>query len=154
MCFVALSNQKEAGNMKRREICFVVLLVFGLVLSHGQQLANAQQAAPKDNKGFHATVKEVVDLGPEIEGMNGRQLRMRLLTIEPGGYIGIHSHKDRPAVVYFLQGTDTVTLEDGTVKVFRPGDTSSANKDTTHWHRNDGKVPVVLIAVDVFHNVK
>jgi quercetin dioxygenase-like cupin family protein len=140
--------------MKRRNIFFTALLVFGLVLSYGQQVANSQQAAPKDNKGFKATVKQVVDLGPEIEGMTGRQLRMRLLTIEPGGYIGIHSHKDRPAVVYFLQGTDTVTLEDGTVKVFRPGDTSSANKDTTHWHRNDGKEPVVLIAVDVFHNAK
>lgn len=140
--------------MKRRNILLAVLLVFGLVLSYGQQVANSQQTAPKDNKGFKATAEQVVDLGPEIEGMQGRQLRMRLLTIEPGGYIGIHSHKDRPAVVYFLQGTDTVTLEDGTVKVFRPGDTSSANKDTTHWHRNDGKEPVVLIAVDVFHNAK
>ena len=140
--------------MKRRNILLTVLLVLGLVLSYGRQVANSQQTPPKDNKGFKATVKQVVDLGPEIDGMQGRQLRMRLLTIEPGGYIGIHSHKDRPAVVYFLQGTDTVTLEDGTVKVFRPGDTSSADKDTTHWHRNDGKEPVVLVAVDVFHNAK
>jgi quercetin dioxygenase-like cupin family protein len=43
--------------------------------------------------------------------MQGRQLRMRILAIDPGGYIGIHSHKDRPAVVYFLKGTDTVTLK-------------------------------------------
>jgi quercetin dioxygenase-like cupin family protein len=140
--------------MTRGNIFFAVLLVFGLLLSYVQRVANAQQVAPKDNKGFKATVKQVVDLEPEIEGMKDRQLRMRLLTIEPGGYIGIHSHKDRPAVVYFLEGTDTVTVEDGTVKVFRPGDTSSANKDTTHWHRNDGKEPVVLIAVDVFHNAK
>ena len=28
------------------------------------------------------------DLGPEIEGMAGRQLRMRMVTIEPGGVIG------------------------------------------------------------------
>ncbi len=140
--------------MKRRNIYYAALLVLGLTLSYGLQFANSQQAAPKDNKGFKATVQQVVDLGPEIKGMEGRQLRMRMLTIEPGGYIGIHSHKDRPAVVYFLQGTDTVTLEDGTVKVFLPGDTSSANKDTTHWHRNDGKDPVVLIAVDIFHNEK
>jgi quercetin dioxygenase-like cupin family protein len=140
--------------MKRHNIYYAALLVLGLTLSYGLRFANSQQAAPKDNKGFKATVQQVVDLGPEIKGMEGRQLRMRMLTIEPGGYIGIHSHKDRPAVVYFLQGTDTVTLEDGTVKVFRPGDTSSANKDTTHWHRNDGKEPVVLIAVDIFHNAK
>jgi quercetin dioxygenase-like cupin family protein len=155
MRFVGFSNQKpKGGYMTRGNIFFAVLLLFGLILSNGQRVANAQQAAPKDNKGFKATMKQVVDLEPEIEGMKDRQLRMRLLTIEPGGYIGIHSHKDRPAVVYFLEGTDTVTREDGTVKVFRPGDTSSANKDTTHWHRNDGKEPVVLIAVDVFHNAK
>ena len=138
----------------RRNLFFAVLLISVLVWNISLQVASAQQTVPKDNQGFKATVLQVVDLGPEIEGMTGRQLRMRLLTIEPGGYIGIHSHKDRPAVVYFLQGTDTVTLEDGTVKVFRPGDTSSANKETTHWHRNDGKEPVVLIAIDVFHNAK
>jgi quercetin dioxygenase-like cupin family protein len=79
---------------------------------------------------------------------------MRVLTIEPGGHIGIHSHKDRPAVVYFLQGTDTVSLADGTSKTFHAGDMSSATKDTTHWHHNDGKDDVVLIAVDVFHTAK
>ena len=125
-------------------------LVLALAATH----ASAQQAIPKDNKGFKATAMQAVDLGAEIKGMSGRQLRMRTLTIEPGGHIGLHSHKDRPAVVYFLKGTDTVTLADGTVKTFRPGDSSFANKDTTHWHRNDGTEPVVLIAVDVFHAAK
>jgi len=140
--------------MKRLNIFYAVLLVSGLALGYGQQLANSQEAAPKDNVGFKATVVQAVDLGDEIEGMQGRQLRMRMLTIDPGGHIGLHSHKDRPSVVYFLQGTDTVTAEDGTVKVFQPGDTTFANKDTTHWHRNDGKESVVLIAVDVIHNTK
>jgi quercetin dioxygenase-like cupin family protein len=148
------SNEKGGGHMKRRNIFLTALLGLGLALSYGLPVANSQQAVPKDNKGFKATVLQVIDLGQEIKGMEDRQLRMRMLTIDPGGYIGIHSHKDRPAVVYFLQGTDTVTLEDGTVRIFRPGDTSSANKDATHWHRNDGKEPVVLIAVDVFHNAK
>ena len=60
----------------------------------------------------------------------------------------------RPAVVYCLQGTDTVTLAGGSAKVRRPGDTSFANKDATLWQRNDGKEPGVLVAVDVFHNAK
>ena len=112
------------------------------------------QEAPKGNKGFKTTKTEMVELGAEIAGMEGRQLRLRLLTIEPGGYIGIHSHKDRPAVVYFLQGTDTVTFGDGSVKTFKPGDTGSASHDTTHWHRNDGKEPVVFVAVDILHKKK
>jgi len=110
--------------------------------------------APKDNKGFTTSKTVAVDLGSEIEGMTGRQLRMRVLTIEPGGHIGLHSHKDRPAVVYFLQGTDTVISADGASKTFHAGDTSSATKETTHWHRNDGKDNVVLIAVDIFNMPK
>src|SRR5690348_4807401 len=125
---------------------------FGLVflLVAGRAVVANAEDAPKGNKGFTASKTTVVDLGPEIEGMTGRELRMRMLTIEPGGYIGLHSHKDRPAVVYFMQGTDVVTSGDGSSKTFHPGDTSSATKDTTHWHRNDGKDNVVLIAVDVF----
>jgi quercetin dioxygenase-like cupin family protein len=117
-------------------------------------LAADTQAAPKDNKGFKAIVVETVDLGPEIEGMAGRELRMRTLTIQPGGHIGLHSHKDRPAVVYDLKGTDTVTTNDGTVKKLTPGQSSTATKGTTHWHRNDGPEPVVLLAIDVFHVTK
>ena len=133
--------------MKLRNAVFSGL-AFLLVVG-GAVIANAEDA-PKDNKGFTASKTTVVDLGPEIEGMTGRELRMRMLTIEPGGHIGLHSHKDRPAVVYFMQGTDVVTSANGSSKTFHPGDTSSATKDTTHWHRNDGKDNVVLIAVDVF----
>jgi quercetin dioxygenase-like cupin family protein len=79
---------------------------------------------------------------------------MRMLTIAPGGYIGLHDHKNRPAVVYFMQGTDEVGLADGSKKIFHPGDTSSATSNTTHYHRNIGKDNVVLIAVDIFAPAK
>lgn len=137
----------------KRQLLFAYMLV-ALFIACGQQPLSAQETAPKGNKGFKADLKQTVDLGPEIEGMNGKELRMRVLTIEPGGYIGLHSHKDRPAVVYFLKGTDTVISEDGTAKTFRPGDSSSANKGTTHWHSNRGKEPVVLLAIDIFRSAK
>ncbi len=127
------------------------LLAAGLI---GIAIPAKADEAPKGNKGFSASKTTIVDLGPEIDGLAGRQLRMRLLTIEPGGHIGIHSHKDRPAVVYFMQGTDTVFNPDGTSKTFHPGDTSSATKATAHWHHNDGKDNVVLIAVDVIKAAK
>jgi quercetin dioxygenase-like cupin family protein len=129
------------------------LLASAIFLGWGANAVSAEDA-PKGNKGFTASKTTVVDLGPEIEGMAGRQLRMRVLTIEPGGYIGIHSHKDRPAVVYFMQGTDEVGLADGSKKVLHPGDTSATPSSTTHYHRNVGKDNVVLIAVDVFHPEK
>jgi quercetin dioxygenase-like cupin family protein len=128
--------------------------ILALSLTSTIQIATSEDAAPKGNKGFTASNTTVVDLGPEIEGMAGRQLRMRMLTIEPGGYIGLHSHKDRPAVVYFMQGTDEVGQADGSKKIMHPGDTSTATKDTTHYHRNIGNDKVILIAVDVFHPAK
>src|ERR1044072_2818635 len=54
-----------------------------------------------ERKGVTAELLGTVDLGPEIEGMAGRQLRMRMVTIEPGGVFGpVHDHKDRPGIVY------------------------------------------------------
>jgi len=136
--------------MRLPDVVSASLVALGMVLSQGLQAADSNQAAPKDNKGFKASKTTVVDLAPEIEGMQGRQLRLRLLAIEPGGHIAVHSHKNRPAVVYFLKGVDTVIAEDGSSKQFRPGETSTATKNTTHWHRNDGKELVELIAVDIF----
>jgi quercetin dioxygenase-like cupin family protein len=66
-----------------------------------------EQVAP-ETKGVTVKLLATVDLGPEIEGMAGRQLRMRMVTIEPGGVFGpIHDHKDRPGTVHILQGTIT-----------------------------------------------
>lgn len=138
--------------MKSHKIAYAALAAL-IVVGWGAHVSGAEDA-PKGNKGFTASKTTVVELGPEIDGMAGRELRMRMLTIEPGGYIGIHSHKNRPAVVYFMQGTDEVGLADGTKTIKHPGDTGTATKDTTHYHRNVGKENVVLIAVDVFQPKK
>lgn len=148
---MAVTNKLVRRNKMVRRLAISAVLAISVI--SGAQIANSEDTAPTGNKGFTASKTTVVDLGPEIEGMAGRQLRMRVLTIEPGGYIGLHSHEDRPAVVYFMQGTDEVGLADGSKrKIMHPGDTSTATKDTTHYHRNIGNDDVVLIAVDVFHS--
>ncbi len=129
-------------------------LGYGLFISlfeFGAEIALSQAAdAPKHNKGYTARKTTVVELGPEFSGMEGRQLRLRVLTIEPGGHIGLHNHKERPAVVYFLQGTDTVTRDDGTSQTFKAGDVTGEPGTTIHWHRNDGKDAVIFVTADVF----
>jgi quercetin dioxygenase-like cupin family protein len=137
--------------MKPRKVAYALLA--SMLLGWGAQIANAEEA-PKDNKGLTASKTTIVDLGPEFAAMAGRQLRLRLLTIEPGGYIGLHSHADRPAVVYFMQGTDTVIRDDGTSQTFHPGDTTGETGKTVHWHRNDGKDAVILITADIFKPAK
>jgi len=105
--------------------------------------------APKDNQGYTTPKTVVIDLGKEIPSMAGWQLRLRVLDIAPGGHIGLHSHKDRPSVVYFGQGTDVVTNEDGTSKTFHPGDTTAEGVSTVHWHKNTGNDPVVIYTADL-----
>jgi len=105
--------------------------------------------APKDNQGYTTPKTVVIDLGNEIPSMAGWQLRLRVLNIAPGGHIGLHSHKDRPSVVYFHQGTDLVTNEDGTSKTFHPGDTTAEGVKTVHWHKNTGGDAVVIYTADL-----
>ena len=60
------------------------------------------QVAPA-TQGVTVRLLATLDLGPEIEGMAGRQLRMRMVTIAAGGVFGpVHDHKDRPGIVYIL----------------------------------------------------
>jgi quercetin dioxygenase-like cupin family protein len=90
-----------------------------------------------------------LDLGPEIEGMAGRQLRMRIVTIEPGGVFGpIHDHEDRPGMVYILEGTIT-DHRNGVGREYGPGVGWPEDKNTTHWLENRGTRRAVEISVDL-----
>ncbi len=124
-------------------------LVCAITVAMGAGAAEAQQAPPKENKGMKGPVVASLDLAGEIEGMQGRQLRMRLVTLEPGGTIAIHSHKDRPTVVHLLQGTWTELREGGYVKEYKEGDSWAEGKTTTHWSENRGSKPAVAVIVDV-----
>jgi quercetin dioxygenase-like cupin family protein len=106
------------------------------------------QAVPQSS-GVTVQLLATVDLGPEIEGMQGRQLRMRMVTIEPGGVFGpLHDHRDRPGIVYVLQGTIT-DHRDGAVTDYGPGVGWPEDRDTLHWLENRGAIPAVEISVDV-----
>jgi quercetin dioxygenase-like cupin family protein len=91
-----------------------------------------------------------IDLTNEIDNVTGRQLRLRVITLEPGGVVALHSHNGRPAVAYTLEGTLTEHVENGGVHERRPGEAWSEGKTVTHWSENKGNVPVKLIAVDVY----
>ncbi len=107
-----------------------------------------EQAAP-ETKGVTVKLLAALDLGPEIEGMAGRQLRMRMVTVEPGGVFGpIHDHKDRPGMVYILQGTIT-DHRNGVAKEYGPGVGWPEDKNTTHWLENRGTTAAVEISVDI-----
>ncbi len=109
---------------------------------------NDRQSAPK-TRGITVKLLQTVDLGPEIEGMEGRQLRMRSVTFEPGAVFGpVHDHKDRPGIVYILEGTIT-DHRNGVATDYGPGAGWPEDRNTTHWLENRSNVQAVEISVDI-----
>jgi quercetin dioxygenase-like cupin family protein len=107
-----------------------------------------EQAVP-ETKGVTVKLLSALDLGPEILGMAGRQLRMRMVTIEAGGVFGpLHDHRERPGMVYILQGTIT-DHRDGVATDYGPGLGWPEDKNTTHWLENRCPTPAVEISVDI-----
>jgi len=102
-----------------------------------------------ETKGVTVELLEALDLGPEIEGMVGRRLRMRRVVFEPGAVFGpLHDHRDRPGVVYILSGTIT-DHRNGVATEYGPGLGWPEDRNTVHWLENRGAVPAVEISVDI-----
>ncbi len=121
------------------------------VINNRKEIAMRTEQTAHETKGVTVKQLAAVDLGPEIEGMAGRQLRMRMVTIEPGGVIGpIHNHIDRPGMVYILQGTIT-DHRNGLSTEYGPGVGWPEDKNTMHWLENRGTTLAVEISVDIFN---
>jgi len=110
--------------------------------------------APTMPRGVTDTIIGAVDLTNEI-GVDGRMLRTRRLVIQPGGIVPLHSHKDRPALIYTLSGSITEYSSACAVPIqHKAGDISREADGLSHYWINHGKVPTVLLSSDVFHSGK
>ena len=119
-------------------------------LSHGlMNTAVAQTAAPTENKLTTSRVLGVIDLKDEIDGLAGRRLRARYVTIAPGGHAAVHSHAGRPTLEYIVQG-NVIEIRNGVEVPHGPGEMVVATHDITHGWENRGTETVVLIPVDIF----
>src|SRR6478672_13217675 len=115
--------------MKRKTTVTLATGVAGAALVFGLGVAVGQGTAPTENKGVKVGAPTSLDLGQEVEGIDGRQLRMRVVTVEPGGVVGVHSHKGRPAVAHVLQGTLTEHREGGGDHERHQGESWSEGKE-------------------------
>ena len=105
-------------------------------------------------KGVTDKVIGSIDLANEKVKLAGYQLRLRHFTVAPGGEVPWHSHADRPAMIYILQGTITeFTSTCADPIVHKAGDLAVENHDVSHWWKNTGKETVVLVSFDLFHDM-
>jgi len=91
-----------------------------------------------------------IDLGKQPAHIEGRELRFRKLTIEPGGIVPWHSHDDRPALIFVQQG-EIVEYASNCIDpiVHKAGDLRPEVYGTSHWWKNLGKETVILYVGDV-----
>ncbi len=117
----------------------------------GKEGTNALAGAPTAPKGVTDTVIGSVDLGKEIN-VPDRQLRTRRLVVQPGGIVPVHSHVDRPALIYTLSGAITEYRSSCTVPIqHKAGDIAHESDGISHYWINHTKKPTVLLSSDVHH---
>ena len=113
--------------------------------------ANDLANAPTMPKGVTDDVLSSIDLAGEI-GVAGRQLRTRRLVVQPGGVVPLHSHKDRPALIYTVSGSITEYSSACAAPIeHKAGDISREAEGLSHYWVNNGSEPAVLLSSDVFH---
>src|SRR5262245_9525232 len=70
----------------------------------GKEMADATKPVDYAAKGVTDTVLATIDLAKEPAMIDDRSFRMRRLVIQPGGIVPWHSHGDRPALIYVVEG--------------------------------------------------
>jgi quercetin dioxygenase-like cupin family protein len=115
----------------------------------GMETANPLADRATAPKNVTDDVLGSVDLGKEI-GVNGRDLRLRKLVVQPGGVVPFHSHDGRPALILTVSGEITeYRTTCGVPITHRAGELSRETNEVGHYWVNNGKVPAVLYSADV-----
>lgn len=127
-------------------LSYVVVLSFGLYIGFAQ--GQSKRQPPSEHQGVG-----VVELGvlPESSlktqiGLSGYVMKLREVSVAPGGAIAEHSHADRPGVVQTISGSWT-EVRNGSETEYPATDKRALVEDeaTVHWLYNDGDDPAVAI---------
>ncbi len=115
--------------------------------------ADATKPVANPAKGVTDTVLSAIDLAKEPAAIDGRTLRLRKLVIQPGGVVPWHSHANRPAIIYIVEGTITEYASNCAVPiVHKAGEIARETSATSHWWKNTSRSPVTLLSADVQHD--
>ena len=130
----------------------LLTLLIGIFIGGLGDQVLAQMKGPTDMKGV--SVKELGIVGEESLkaqlGIEGFILRMRAVTVMPGGHIMEHSHAESPGLVKMVSGVWIEGRPDGEVVYTVDGkDTLIEDKDTVHWIYNRGKQPATGVVCGI-----
>ena len=111
---------------------------------------NAREAVDLKPVGVTDTTIAMIDVENEPANIKDRKFRMRKLTIEPGGVVPWHSHADRPAIIYIVEGEihEHASNCAGPI-VHKAGEVVAETAEISHWWKNQGDKTVVLLSADL-----
>jgi quercetin dioxygenase-like cupin family protein len=146
-----MKSIKQLG-MSYGQVNFKALLIYSAVLSTGLVVGFANGSSHRQPPAEHEGVS-VVPLGQLNEsslkiqlGLIGYEMKLREVTVEPGGAIKEHSHATRPGLVKTISGA-WIEVRNGK-EIKYPAAKQEAlveDENTVHWLYNDGDVPAVAL---------
>ena len=140
-----------------------IILLAGVALSASPMASEvlagecpADQVKPDATKpvevghdGVTDTVIAMIDVDKE-QGIKNRKFRLRKLVVQPGGTVPWHSHSERPAIIYIVEGEIVEYASNCAVPiVHQAGEVIAETKEISHWWKNTGDKTVVLLSADL-----
>ena len=157
-----MTTSKTNGRTFLRDSAMVAVIAGAMTCvataaSAGECPVDKLVASGQGQKAGATMPKDVTDmvlgsiaLADEPVAIEGRQLRMRRLEIQPGGEVPWHSHEDRPAIIYVVQGQVTEYSSECAVPIVHmTGEVSVETHGVAHWWKNTGAKTAVLISADL-----
>lgn len=115
-----------------------------------QKKPGAQKPVDVGHEGVTDTVIAMIDVEKEPAKIKDTKFRMRKLTIAPGATVPWHSHGERPAIIYIIEGDIEEYASNCAVPiVHKAGDVVAETHEVSHWWKNTGDDTVVLLSADL-----
>jgi hypothetical protein len=115
-----------------------------------QRLTQARELTAPPDEGAIREVLTYTDISG-WRGVEGLALRIRRITVKPGGFVPLHYHFDRPSVDYIIEGELVEHNTFCAVPIVHEAGASSNRFGNYlgHWWKNETAHDVVLILADV-----
>ena len=134
-------------NMRVKPLLFnLIILCCGLVI--GCAYSQVKRQPPSEHQGVSvAALGELKESSLQIQlGLEGYTMKMREITVAPGGAIKEHSHETRPGLVKTVSGSwIEVRGEQETAYPANKPVALVEDENTAHWLYNDGSEPAVAV---------
>ncbi len=153
-----MSNSKVKGRLGRNlqiaaialGACMATTAAFAGECPADQKKPDARGPVDFKPVGVTDTVIASIDVSKAPFDIKDRNFRMRKLTIEPMGIVPWHSHADRPAIIYIVEGEIVEYASNCAVPiVHKAGDVVAETPEVSHWWKNLGDKTVVLLSADL-----